>query len=72
MQNLVLVQTAAGAKQHNTYYEERIRKINALNASEGKKIRYKIVLALNEANKDLYDPRRFDELPLELMVRPFI
>ncbi len=48
-------------------HEETIRRINALDVSEGKKIRYKIVLAL-EAKEDLYDPRRFDELPLEMMV----
>ena len=35
--------------------------------SEGKKIRYKVVLALNHVNKDLYNPRSFDNVPLEMM-----
>jgi len=42
-------------------------KINALDASEGIKIRYKLVLALNHVNTDLYNPRSFDSIPLELM-----
>ena len=56
----------AGFNQKDTH-EETIRKINSLDVSEGKKIRYKVLLALNEANKDLYDPRSFNDVPLELM-----
>jgi len=55
-------------KNQGDFHEETLRRINALDVSEGKKIRYKVVLALNQENNDLYDPRRFDELPLELMV----
>jgi len=46
--------------------EEEFRKINALE-NEGEKIRYKVVLALCVLNKDLYDPRMFEDVPLELM-----
>eukprot|EP00984_Skeletonema_dohrnii_P004626 scaffold1634_cov118-Skeletonema_dohrnii-CCMP3373.AAC.24 len=52
---------------HNDSFEESIRKINALDASEGIKIRYKLVLALNHVNTDLYNPRSFDSIPLELI-----
>ena len=48
-------------------YEETMRKINSLDASEGKKIRYKVVLALTEVNKDLYNLGSFNDVPLELM-----
>ncbi len=41
--------------------------INALETSEGKKIRLKVVLALNEVNKELYSPKSFDKVPLEMM-----
>ena len=47
-----------------------LRQINALDASVGKKIRYKVVLALNHVNTDLYNPRSFDDVPLEMM--PFL
>ena len=46
------------------------RQINALDASESAKIRYKLVLAINHANTALYNPRSFDSIPLELM--PFL
>ena len=46
--------------------EEEFRKINTLE-NEGEKIRYKVVLALCVLNKDLYDARSFDDVPLELM-----
>ena len=46
--------------------EDEFRKINALE-NEGEKIRYKVVLALCVLNKDLYDPRSFNDIPLELM-----
>ena len=45
-------------------------KINALE-NEGEKIRYKVVLALTVMNKDLYNPRYFEEVPLELMPKLF-
>ncbi|KAL7543714.1 hypothetical protein ACHAXR_013533 [Thalassiosira sp. AJA248-18] len=49
-------------------HEETIRKINALAVSDGKKIRYKTVLAINDVKtKDLYDPCSFNDVPLELM-----
>ena len=41
--------------------------INALDASESAKIRYKLVLALNHVNTELYNPRSFDSIPLELI-----
>ena len=47
-------------------HEEEFSKINALE-NEGEKIRYKVVLALCVLNKDLYNPRMFDDVPLELM-----
>ena len=50
---------------------ETIRKINALDVSEGKKVRLKVVLALNEINRDLFDPNAFQDIPLELMPRVF-
>eukprot|EP00985_Skeletonema_marinoi_P006169 scaffold2682_cov90-Skeletonema_marinoi.AAC.2 len=50
---------------HN--HNDSFRKINALDASEGIKIRYKLVLALNHVNTDLYNPRSSDSIPLELM-----
>jgi hypothetical protein len=40
--------------------------INALNVSEAKKIRLKVVLALNHVNEDLYDSSCVD-VPLEMM-----
>ena len=46
--------------------ENELYKINALE-NEGEKIRYKVVLALCSLNKDLYDPRSFEDIPLELM-----
>ncbi|KAK1742764.1 leucine-rich repeat protein [Skeletonema marinoi] len=57
---------------HNDSYEETIRKINALDANEGRKIRLKIALAryANDDKKgvtDLLDPHSFDDLSLELM-----
>eukprot|EP00574_Skeletonema_japonicum_P001287 CAMPEP_0201741184 /NCGR_PEP_ID=MMETSP0593-20130828/46684_1 /ASSEMBLY_ACC=CAM_ASM_000672 /TAXON_ID=267983 /ORGANISM="Skeletonema japonicum, Strain CCMP2506" /LENGTH=750 /DNA_ID=CAMNT_0048235513 /DNA_START=170 /DNA_END=2419 /DNA_ORIENTATION=- len=52
---------------HNDSFEETIRKINSLDVREGAKIRYKVVLAINHVNSDLYNPRSFDSIPLELM-----
>ena len=46
--------------------ESEMRNINALE-NEGEKIRYKVVLALCVLNKELYNPRSFDDIPLELM-----
>jgi hypothetical protein len=43
-----------------------MKNINALD-NEGRKIRYKVVLALFTINKDLFNPRTFDDVPLELM-----
>ncbi|KAL7536676.1 hypothetical protein ACHAWF_005530, partial [Thalassiosira exigua] len=48
-------------------YEETIRRINSLDIREGKKIRYKVVLAFDEAKKDLYNPMSFNKVPLELV-----
>ena len=45
-------------------WEETIRKINALDVSQGQKIRLKVVLAMSRVNTGLYDPRSFDDVPL--------
>ena len=55
----------AGCNYGGTY-EDELMKINALD-NEGEKIRYKVVLALCVLNKELYNPRSFDDIPLELM-----
>jgi len=58
-------------------YEEAIRRINCLDASEGKKIRYKMVLALTmpddegKVGKKLFDIRAIDHVPLEIMPKLF-
>ena len=49
-------------------HEAELKSINSLD-SEGMKIRYKVVLALFSYNKDLFHPRSFDDIPLELMPR---
>ena len=50
--------------------EDEMKNINALALEdEGMKIRYKVVLALFTINTDLFDPRGFDDVPLELMPR---
>ena len=46
--------------------ENELRNINRLE-NDGEKIRYKVVLALCVLNRDLYDPRSFDDVPLEIM-----
>ena len=55
-------------KNYGGTHEEELNKINALE-NDGEKIRYKVVLALCQMNKELYDPRMFDDIPLELMPR---
>ena len=58
-------------------YEEAIRRINSLDVSEGKKIRYKMVLALTmpddkgEVGKKLFKIRAIDHVPLEIMPKLF-
>jgi Ran GTPase-activating protein (RanGAP) involved in mRNA processing and transport len=50
--------------------EDEMKNINALALEdEGKKIRYKVVLALFTTNPNLFNPRGFDDVPLELMPR---
>ena len=49
-------------------HEAEMKSINSLD-SEGMKIRYKVVLALFSYNKDLFHPRSFDDVPLELIPR---
>ena len=50
--------------------EDEMKNINALALEdEGKKIRYKVVLALFTTNPNLFKPRGFDDVPLELMPR---
>ena len=49
-------------------HEGEMRNINSLD-NEGQKIRFKVVLALFAMNKDLFDPRSFDDVPLELIPR---
>eukprot|EP00984_Skeletonema_dohrnii_P031584 scaffold24220_cov75-Skeletonema_dohrnii-CCMP3373.AAC.2 len=41
--------------------------INALEVCEAKKIRHKVVLALNKVKRDLYESSNFKDLPLEVM-----
>ena len=45
--------------------------INAMDTSEGKKIRLNILLAINEMRPELYDPDSFRHVPLELMPHLF-
>jgi hypothetical protein len=52
--------------QNSLTKEDEMKKINALD-SEGQKIRYKVVLALFAINTDLFKPRDFERVPLELM-----
>ena len=47
-------------------FRDEMKKINALDC-EGQKIRYKVVLALFAINTDLFKPRDFERVPLELM-----
>ena len=47
-------------------YEDEMRKINSLD-HEGQKIRYKVILALFCARKELFNPQIVHDLPLELM-----
>ena len=65
----VLTTTRREGKYRNDLtHEYEMKKINALD-SEETKIRYKVVLALFSYNKDLFHPRSFDDVPLELMPR---
>ena len=65
----VLTTTRGGEKYRNDLTREfEMKNINSLD-SEGMKIRYKVVLALFSYNKDLFHPRSFDDVPLELMPR---
>ena len=54
-------------KNRNDLYNHTIYVINNLDVIEGKKIRLKVLLAMNQAKKDLYDPPSFNDVPLELM-----
>ena len=51
-------------------YEPELRRISMLE-NEGEKIRYKVNLAMfaYDGNKELFDPRNFHDVPLELMPR---
>ena len=51
-------------------HERDLRNINALE-NEGAKIRYKVVLSMFKLNTDLFDPRSFEDVPLELIPRLF-
>ena len=57
-----------GTFKNDVTKEIETRNINLLD-SEGMKIRYKVVMALFTFNPDLFHPRTFDEVPLELMPR---
>ena len=57
-----------GTFKNDVTREIETRNINLLD-SEGMKIRYKVVMALFTFNPDLFHPRSFDEVPLELMPR---
>lgn len=59
-----------GGKVLGTSDEGLLRKIQSLE-NEGLKIRLKVVLALTEKNKGLFDVQRFSSVPLELMPRLF-
>ena len=50
-------------------HEDEMKKINSLDASVGTKIRYKVVLALFTLEQVEFNPRLFDDVPLELMPR---
>ena len=58
-----------GSVQNNITNEIELRKINSLDVSVGEKIRLKVVFAMFTLKTDLFDPRSFYELPLELMPR---
>lgn len=47
-------------------HETELTKMNTLE-NEGQTIRYKVVFAMCKLNKELYNPRIFDDVPLELM-----
>jgi len=65
----VLTTSDRGKKYRNDVTKEiEMKNINSLD-SEGMKIRYKVVLALFSMNTDLFHPRSFDDVPLELMPR---
>ncbi|KAL7542288.1 hypothetical protein ACHAXR_011638 [Thalassiosira sp. AJA248-18] len=55
-----------GRYKNGITFEEEMRNISALD-NEGHKIRYKVVLALFAMSADLFNPRNFDNVPLELM-----
>ena len=57
-----------GTFKNDVTKEIETRNINLLD-SEGMKIRYKVVMALFTFNPDLFHPRSFDDVPLELMPR---
>ena len=59
-----------GKKYRNDItHEYELKNINTLDESEGMKIRYKVVLSMFKLNQDLFHPRSFDDIPLELMPR---
>lgn len=55
-------------KNHITN-EVEIRNINMLDVSEGEKIRLKVVFAMFTLETELFTPRAFEDIPLELMPR---
>ena len=65
-----LITSDGGKKYRNDItFEMEMKNINTVDESEGMKIRYKVVLAMFKLNQDLFHPRSFDDIPLELMPR---
>ena len=60
--------SGSGRYMNGVTHEMEMRNINSLD-NEGSKIRYKVVLALFVLNTELFDPRNFNDVPLELMPR---
>ena len=58
-----------GSYRNHITNEKELRSINSLDITEGEKIRLKVVFALFGLAPDLFDPRSFDDVPLELMPR---
>ena len=62
----LVVSSGKSSYMNHLTHEEEMKLINGLD-NEGQKIRYKVVLALFVIKKDLFNPRNFVDVPLELM-----
>ena len=56
-----------GTLKNNITHEIEFRTINSLDISEGEKIRMKVVHSMFDLEKDLFHPRVYENLPLEVM-----